>query len=247
MANLIASDNPFPSILIEEGTEPAAPAAGHQRIYVDSTSHLPMIVNSAGTDTALGGGSGEMVATSTIWDAAGDLVQGTGANTGAKLTAGTAGQFLKSAGAAAANLWAFPPGYEIDYIEKTSNTSITATTEATANTIVTGAAVAYDGSTVVLIEFYAFSMNVPTGTTGLSITAYLYDGSSSIGFLGRVRSPATASAQEVTVRMARRLTPSNATHTYSIRAAVTSGTGSVDAGAGGSGNVVPCFMRITKV
>lgn len=54
MANLKASDNPFPSILIEEGTEPAAPAAGHQRIYIDSTTHVPMIVNSSGAETPIG-------------------------------------------------------------------------------------------------------------------------------------------------------------------------------------------------
>lgn len=48
------------------------------------------------------------VATDTIWDAAGDLVQGTGADTATKLSAGTAGQVLKSAGAAAANTWSSP-------------------------------------------------------------------------------------------------------------------------------------------
>jgi hypothetical protein len=46
------------------------------------------------------------VATDTLWDAAGDLVQGTGANTSAKLSAGaTAGMYLRSAGPAAANVW----------------------------------------------------------------------------------------------------------------------------------------------
>ena len=34
-----ASDNSFPSILITEGTEPSAPAAGKQRLYIDSTTH----------------------------------------------------------------------------------------------------------------------------------------------------------------------------------------------------------------
>lgn len=48
------------------------------------------------------------VATDPIWDAAGDLAQGTGANTSAKLSAGTAGFVLKSAGAAAAVVWAAP-------------------------------------------------------------------------------------------------------------------------------------------
>jgi hypothetical protein len=43
-----------------------------------------------------GVGSGNTVATDTIWDAAGDLVQGTGADTAAKLTKGAAGTVLVS-------------------------------------------------------------------------------------------------------------------------------------------------------
>ncbi len=62
MANLKGSDNPFPSILIAEATEPAAPAAGHQRLYVDSTSHALMITNSSGTQSAVGGAAGAQTA-----------------------------------------------------------------------------------------------------------------------------------------------------------------------------------------
>jgi hypothetical protein len=47
-------DNPFPSILIVEGTEPAAPAAGRQRLYIDSTTHLLKITNSSGTESTVG-------------------------------------------------------------------------------------------------------------------------------------------------------------------------------------------------
>jgi hypothetical protein len=52
-----ASDNAFPSILITEGTEPSAPAAGKQRLYIDSTSHHLMRTNSSGTETDIEGGS----------------------------------------------------------------------------------------------------------------------------------------------------------------------------------------------
>lgn len=45
-----ASDNAFPSILITEGTEPSAPAAGKQRLYIDSTTHKLKRTNSSGTD-----------------------------------------------------------------------------------------------------------------------------------------------------------------------------------------------------
>ena len=49
-----ASDNAFPSILITEGTEPAAPAASKQRLYIDSTSHNLKIVNSSGVESNVG-------------------------------------------------------------------------------------------------------------------------------------------------------------------------------------------------
>jgi hypothetical protein len=53
MALPTASDNAFPSILITEGTEPSAPAAGKQRLYIDSTTHLLKATNSSGTDRTL--------------------------------------------------------------------------------------------------------------------------------------------------------------------------------------------------
>src|SRR6187551_2636854 len=48
-----ASDNAFPSLLITEGTEPSAPAAGKQRLYIDSTTHLLKATNSSGTDRTI--------------------------------------------------------------------------------------------------------------------------------------------------------------------------------------------------
>lgn len=56
-----ASDNAFPSLLITEGTEPSAPAAGKQRLYIDSTSHHLKRTDSSGTDVdieAVSGGLG---------------------------------------------------------------------------------------------------------------------------------------------------------------------------------------------
>ena len=230
-----------------EGAAPATPATGEVVTYAKADG-LMYSKDDAGTETLMSGGAGggSGVATDTIWDAAGDLVQGTGANTAAKLSAGTAGQFLKSAGAAAANLWAFPPGYEFDYVAFTANVNVTATTEATANTLVTGSGVAYDGSTIVVIEFFATSVKPDSGAAGRSVNFWLYDGSSSIGNMGFVRTPA-ASNMNATVQLRHRLTPSNATHTYSIRASVDSGTGVVTAGAGGTATALPGFIRITKV
>jgi hypothetical protein len=247
---LEAQNNPFTSVLMVEAADPEAlpdadPSAGSQRLAV-GTDHLLYLVNSSGTKTQVGGGGGiaNPLATDSLWDAAGDLVQGSGANTAAKLGAGLAGQTLRSAGAAAANAWAYPPGYEFDYAQVTGGVTITATTEAGATTVVTGNAVTYDGSTKILIEFWAAGMNVTTGATGYLV---LYDGSSSIGYIYSVTDGGSAGTQYQTVYTAIRITPSAAAHTYSVRGLKTSGTVSTVGGAGGSGADYPQYIRITKV
>src|SRR5687768_1960986 len=110
--------------IIQRGTtaaKPAATAVDVGTLYFDTD--LDALYRSNGTtwdSVEAAAGAAGSVATDAIWDAAGDLVQGTGANTAAKLTAGTAAMFLKSAGAAAANLWAFPPGHRFDYVQRTT-------------------------------------------------------------------------------------------------------------------------------
>jgi hypothetical protein len=94
---LEAQNNPFTSVLMVEAADVEAlpdadPSAGSQRLAV-GTDHLLYLVNSSGTKTAVGGAGGAM-ATDALWDAAGDLAVGTGANTGAKLSAGSAGAVL---------------------------------------------------------------------------------------------------------------------------------------------------------
>lgn len=88
-----ASDNAYPSVLITEGTEPAAPAAGKQRLYIDSTTHKLKRTDSSGTDVTIEGNS-TTVATDTIWDTAGDIAVASGADTAAKLAIGNAGAHL---------------------------------------------------------------------------------------------------------------------------------------------------------
>lgn len=52
-----ASNNPYPSLLIVEGSTPASPTSGDQRLFVDSTDHLLKLVNSSGTVSPIGGGA----------------------------------------------------------------------------------------------------------------------------------------------------------------------------------------------
>lgn len=225
-----------------DGSDFTNPGADYRRLFLgeDGALHLK---DSAGSVTDVGGAGGD-VSTDAIWDAAGDLVQGTGANTSARLALGAAGTVVRSTGSA--NAYAFPPGHEFAYAEITSNASITATSEATADTVVTAGAVTGDGSTVMLIEFYSPSSRPDSTGAGRSLEVYLYDGSSSIGLMGFSISQA-ANAPNRPLYLARRLTPSAASHTYSIRAIVNVGTGAVGAGAGGSGASMPAFIRITKV
>lgn len=238
-----ASDNIFPKVTFVEGSAPSSPSASDFHLYFDSSDHLLKFKNSAGSITTLATGSGS-VATDTIWDAAGDLVQGTGADAAAKLSAGTAGYFLKAGGAATANAWA---ARELDYVPITTGVNITATTEATATTIVTGSAVSYDGSTIVMIEFFSPEAT-PNASDNSFIRFVLYDGSSSIGYFGISFNPKLAGGSSIRmpVKLERRLTPSNASHTYSVRAYVDTGTGTVAAGAGGTATYVPAFIRITR-
>lgn len=99
-----ASDNIFPRLLISEGGSTSTPAAAQVTVYAKANGLL-YSKDDAGTETALGGGGS--VATDAIWDAAGDLVQGTGANTAAKLTVGSTGDLLAVVGGSAA--WTAKP------------------------------------------------------------------------------------------------------------------------------------------
>jgi len=230
-----ASDNLFPRLLISEGGSTATPAAARVTIYAKADGLL-YSKDDAGTETALGGGGGD-ITTDPAWAAAGDLIVGTNNDTAGILTKGAAGT-VPTAGASTL-AYAFPPGYELSYVENTGHTSITATSDAAADTIVTAAAITFDGSTVCLVEFYA-----PYATAGTSYLIYcLYDGATNLGRLGFVK---TANLWHP-IYVAHRLTPSSASHTFSIRAFVDGGTGASNGGGGGAGNSLPSFIRVTKV
>jgi hypothetical protein len=200
------------------------------------------VKDSAGTVTDPFSGSGA-VATDAIWDAAGDLAQGTGANTAAKLTLGAAGTVVRSTGST--NAYAFPPGYEFDYAQVTSNTNVTGTTSGAANTIITGNAVTYDGSTIVLAEFSSAFVRPDSTAGGRDLTVALFEGSTAIASVVYVTTEAAATAF-FAVRGAYRFTPSAGAHTYLIKAFVSAGTGVIGAGAAGTAGA-PAFLRITKV
>jgi hypothetical protein len=197
---------------------------------------------------------GKQILLGSIATTKGDILVATAADTITRLGVGSNDQVLTADSAQSTGVkWAAASGgsgnlagTELDYVQITSNVSVTATTEGTANTVVTGSAVAYDGSTIVMIEFQSYALALPAGGSGNSLTLWLYDGSSSIGALHLLLAPASTDVRAGCF-VSTRLTPSNATHTYSIRASVGAGTGTVSAGAGGAAAVRPAFIRITRV
>lgn len=134
---------------------------------------------------------------------------------------------------------------QVSYTEFTSPVSVTATVVASSDTVVTAPALTGDGSQAYLIEFFA-SVAQPSNVAGRFMVAHLFDGSNEAGSLCQLTTPANAFMQ-AEMYGAVKITPSAAAHTYSIRAHVSAGTGTISAGTGGAGNIVPGYVRISKI
>lgn len=139
--------------------------------------------------------------------------------------------------------WAAPATATVlDYAEATANAGSTATTAATAQAIITGNAVTYDGSTPVWIEFFAPAFQHTAITT---VFFMLYDGATQVGRL--FESNSVAANTDKPCYGKRRLTPTAGAHTYSIRAyAAAAGTTTVLAGVSGNDTDVAMFLAQIK-
>jgi hypothetical protein len=160
--------------------------------------------------------------------------------------AAAAGTVLTADGSGGASYEA-AGGAELAYVEFTSPVTISATAAASATSIVSAGSVSFDGSTAVIIECFVPQVGF-SNTTGNATKLVLYDGSTNLGLLGQI----FWNGAEGTVSFfgARRLTPSNGSHTFSLRAwKVGIGTHTATAGSGGTGDndILPGFIRITKV
>lgn len=128
-------------------------------------------------------------------------------------------------------------GRELAYTAFTANVSITGTTSATATTIVTAPALTFDGSTTVEIECYAYAWQ--PGMT--NVVNDLYMDGASIGVIG------WNEGGILTMHNKGRVTPAAGSHTFSSRAYVDAGTGTIYGAVGGAANGAPGFIRVTRV
>lgn len=140
------------------------------------------------------------------------------------------------------------PGTELDYVEITANVNVTHV-EASADTVLTGNAITFDGLTRVRVEFYSQVVEIPAGYYDLNIG--LWDNGTLTRLLvGRFHNANVNSAEDVEAYGVCYLTPSSGSHTFSIRGYRSSGTQGttaaiVAAGDGSSDDFPPAFYRVT--
>jgi len=130
------------------------------------------------------------------------------------------------------------PGTELDYKQITADVSITGTSEATAQNVIVGNAVTYDG-TRVKVEAW-IPLTVPGGG---SFYGLLYRDATLIGQFVMGDAAATARSMAYGVGFD---TPSAGSHTYSMKAWTASGTSVVRLTPGTNANFAPAFLRVTK-
>lgn len=147
--------------------------------------------------------------------------------------------YVKTTAATVNTGWVALPGQELDFAQITANPSgVTATTEATSQTVINGNEVYFDGSRVTVSFF------VPKLSASASLTAtfVVYRDSTVIGqvFGGTVNTTSPSAEFELFD------TPASGAHTYAVKAFVSVGTLTVNAGPGGSGQLLPGWLRVTK-
>jgi hypothetical protein len=158
-----------------------------------------------------------------------------------------AGLYVKTTAVTLNTGWVLNGGAELDFKQVTSDvTGISATTEAAATSVIAGNAVLFDGSRVKL-EFFAPEVAYVAGTGTNKLTLVFLRDTTVVGQAVILESGSTfvsSKAAQATCFD----TPAAGSHTYAVKAfsSATSPNYTVKAGAGGSGALVPAFLRVTK-
>lgn len=175
----------------------------------------------------------------------GDTIVRNASNVTARLGIGAAGTVLSSDGTDVS--WAAAAGGAVlDYVEKTGSTNITSTSSASGDTVLSGTSQAYAAGAVWVETFFPRCRTF--ANAGAILYVSLYDGSTELGVLGEVLTPAAA-ATGCAFYAKRKLTLSAATHQLVIKASTNGGGGGpaiIAGGAGGTGTTfLPGFIRVT--
>lgn len=147
--------------------------------------------------------------------------------------------YVKSTAVTVNTGWLAVPGQEFDFAQITANPAgITATTEGTSQAVISGNQMYFDGSRV-KVSFFVPKLSA---SASLTATFVVYRDSTVVGqvFGGTVNTTLQGIEFELFD------TPAAGAHTYAVKAFVSTGTLTVNAGAGGSGNLVPGWLRVTK-
>jgi hypothetical protein len=133
---------------------------------------------------------------------------------------------------------------ELGYRETTFTNTITATTAATAQTLMGAVTVVCDGSPIELEVFLAGARpDTAAGNRQLYLTL-LIDGSRVLDQFGLVITPSAGDVFRPTT-MRKRLTPTAGVHTYEVRAYVDAGTGFIESGSTPTRNA--SYIKVNKI
>lgn len=157
-----------------------------------------------------------------------------------KLTSLTSGAAATDAAA-----WGQLP-HIVDSATRTTNLSVTATTEGAAQTILTGSGFTADGTTQYLVEFFAGTVIIGT-TSGSNCTLVLLDGASVVIGKWCVLGNNSTAGPFGPIFLRYLVTPSAASHTYSVAAFRNASNATVDAGSGGSAADPPALLTVTQL
>lgn len=135
-----------------------------------------------------------------------------------------------------------PNNWDFGYDQIVASVNVTATTDATSNTIISCAAHVFDGGDV-YVDFTCAQVVQAAGDGFVVVN--LWEGATEIGDIVVMGQPTSMFAAQVGKF---RFTPSAGSHTYLIKAykSSNSGTSTITAGAGGVATIVPAFVRFTK-
>ena len=131
---------------------------------------------------------------------------------------------------------------ELSYTEFTSNVSVTATSAASPNDVVSSGAVTYEAKPI-RITFQTTGVQLGS-TANAELLIHLWDGSTDLGRLALIKGVDGTETVVVPVQASRKLTPSAGSHTYKVTAYRTGSDGTIYGGAGGAGTTMPGFLRI---